>query len=85
MDELLIVLFGERLRVEHAPARGDEVLLFPQAHQIAHQLRNLAHGLLVITDAQPFRFPFHSVSRLYFVSTIATGASASMVSPSSHS
>ena len=53
--------------------------------QIAHQLRNLAHGLLVITDAQPFRFPFHSVSRLYFVSTIATGASASMVSPSSHS
>ena len=53
--------------------------------QIAHQLRNLAHGLLVITDAQPFRFPFHSVSHLYFVSTIATGASASMVSPSSHS
>ena len=53
--------------------------------QIAHQLRDLAHGLLVITDAQPFRFPFHSVSRLYFVSTIATGASASMVSPSSHS
>ena len=40
-DELLIVLFGERLRVEHAPARGDEVLLFPQAHQIAHQLRHV--------------------------------------------
>ena len=26
---------------QHAPARGDEVLLFPQTHQIAHQLRHV--------------------------------------------
>ena len=38
-DELLIVFLGERLRVEHAPARGDEVRLFSQTHQIPHQLR----------------------------------------------
>ena len=40
-DEVLILLFGKRLRVKYAFACGDKVLLFPQVHQIAHQLRHM--------------------------------------------